>query len=79
MDEETLSLLYPGSSLSELTALGETEVKRRFEAVKARIRMRLDGSPIPELQNIKAQVLLMSELENNVLTKLRSRPVNPMQ
>jgi len=79
MDEAVLLLLYPGSSLSALVDLGETEVRNRFEAVKAVIRRRLDGSAVSDLQKVQAQVLLIAEIENVVLTKLASKPVATMQ
>lgn len=78
--DKLLDFLYPGSSLSVFLELGETEIRNRFAIIKAHIRERLDGSAVPELQNIQAQVKLMAELENAVLTRLGSnRSRQPMQ
>jgi hypothetical protein len=70
--EEIVKLLYPSPLLSEIAALGESEINRRFERIKALIRARLDGSPVPELAGVQAQVKLVQELHNTVLEQARS-------
>lgn len=74
-----LKLIYPGSSLSELTTLGLTEVNERFEALKAIRRARLDGSPESELPRIKAEVLFLAEIQNCVLEQMHHRDSVPVQ
>lgn len=71
MNEEDLKLLYPGLSLSELLALGQSEIDKKFELLKAHVRARLDGSPVNELPNVQAQVKLVCEIHNAVLQALR--------
>jgi len=38
--------------------------------IKAQIRVKMDGSPLPELPNVQAQVRLVCELHNAVLAAL---------
>lgn len=66
-----ITLIYPTPLLSELAQLGETQINQRFEAFKAQIRARLDGSPAHELAGVQAQVKLVCEIQNAVLEYLR--------